>query len=915
VVNAQVNLQLGCQKAGQRMHSRKSSRRDILKGAASVSVAVITRGAQGQEKDSSATGTAKERLFYYIDGYHGGVDGHMPPDSLRNVLDGLDKFPNWKVSFEIEPYSWAVFAKSDPKSIERLAHHLADSSPAARVEIVSGCYGQAYMWNASGESNIRQIAFGLAELRAAFPDIVVDTYAVQEPCWTSCLPQLLKSFGYKRAVLKNSTCWGGYHAPTVDVDLIHWIGSDGTAITTVPRYTIEYLVPPATMAGAQPTPAFIDRGHEVGVEHPSGTTLQDMGWPGRPWHFGMNREAVSALKNVTWRQYVDTIASHPEKQWKASQEDLRVGLPWGGTILQRIAQVVRASENQLVQTEKLATMAYVRQGRPFPESELREAWKLLLWSQHHDVWIVSYNRHRDGTWASAADAKRDTINSTCQKIVGEATDSMEGVSEDKSGRGRFVRVFNSTGFRRRDLAAIQIDKGESLRVLDYQGHEVPSQIIRATASEAASLVFPAEVPSMGYETYELAVANGAPVARDSIVRAITNADGTVTLETDLYSISIDPARGGRISRLFAKDLPRDFVDSSGRRSFNEFRGYFPSEGKWLSSTDSPAQIELLEHGPLQAVVEIRGKIGEWPFVSRISVAAGQRRIDFHTTFDFPADTQPFNNRRRENGGSQPAKRFRVGQPWEATRNTVRSNERPFYDSSFKLQALFPVSLKQPTLDKNAPFDVCRSKTSDTRFNSWDSFKHNLIMNWVDLVEQDGSAGMAVMTDHLTAYSLSPGEPFGIVMAYAGGGIWHDYGLGRAPSVSYAVVPHAGDWAKARLWRELARWSEPLIAKRCAAPARDDSHWSLLDASDSGFETTTGFVENGTLTIRLFNAKGDEAPQRITLDRRIRHVQRVELDGRTIEDVPVERSASGEGVITVGMRRFAVQTLRCSLASA
>ena len=37
----------------------------------------------------------------------------MPADSLRNVLDGLDKFPRWKVSFEIEPYSWAVFAKND----------------------------------------------------------------------------------------------------------------------------------------------------------------------------------------------------------------------------------------------------------------------------------------------------------------------------------------------------------------------------------------------------------------------------------------------------------------------------------------------------------------------------------------------------------------------------------------------------------------------------------------------------------------------------------------------------------------------------------------------------------------------------------------------------------------------------------
>jgi alpha-mannosidase len=66
--------------------------------------------------------------------------------------------------------------------------------------------------------------------------VKVETYAVQEPCWTNCLPQLLKSLGYKRAVLKNSTCWGGYHGPSLDADLILWTGPDGTAIPAVPRY-------------------------------------------------------------------------------------------------------------------------------------------------------------------------------------------------------------------------------------------------------------------------------------------------------------------------------------------------------------------------------------------------------------------------------------------------------------------------------------------------------------------------------------------------------------------------------------------------------------------------------------------------------------------------------------------------------
>ena len=88
------------------MSAGQLTRRDILKTAASAGAALTARTAIGQEQASSAPAGAPGRVFYYVDGYHGGVDGHMPPDSLRNVLDGLDKFPTWKVSFEIEPYSW-----------------------------------------------------------------------------------------------------------------------------------------------------------------------------------------------------------------------------------------------------------------------------------------------------------------------------------------------------------------------------------------------------------------------------------------------------------------------------------------------------------------------------------------------------------------------------------------------------------------------------------------------------------------------------------------------------------------------------------------------------------------------------------------------------------------------------------------
>ncbi len=891
------------------------SRREMLKTAAAAGAALATHTAMGQGQAPLGPATAPGRVFYYVDGYHGGVDGHMPPDSLRNVLDGLEKFPRWKVSFEIEPYSWAVFAKSDPRATERLRRFLADQDPAARVEIVSGAYAQPYAWNASGESNIRHIAYGLAELHAVFPNLIVDTYAVQEPCWTSCLPQLLRSFGYRRAVLKNSTCWGGYHGPTADADLVNWVGPDGTSIVTVPQYAFEKLVPPATTENARPPADFLDRCAAAGIEHPAGTTLQDMGWPGRPWLLGMNPDTVRVLRHVTWREYVESIASTPKKQWKASQEDLRVSLPWGGSILQRLAQVVRAAEHRLVQAEKLAAMAFVRRAKPFPGEPLKEAWKHLLWSQHHDGWIVSYNRQKDGTWASAADAKCELVQRACEQVIGDAAGALSKRPEGNEP-GRCVRVFNTTGFHRSDLASVAVAAGECLRVFDARGAEVPSQVVTGAAggSDRATLMFPAEVPAVGYATYRLAAADaGAAQAKDGPAKAATKPDGSVVLETNLYRILLDPAKGGRIMSLFAKDLNREFVDDASHRSLNEFRGYFGSEQKWLASVDAPAEVRIVEQGPLRVTAEIRGRIGAWSFVTRVSAAAGWRRIDFHTSFEFPVDSLPFGGRGRQQQPGQ-RQRFRVGERSEAGRPATRSVRRPFYDSSFKLQALFPANLRRPTLDKNAPFDVCRSTVADTRYNAWESIKNDVIFNWVDLVEDGGAAGLAVMSDHATAYTFSPDEPLGLVLCYAGPGIWHDYGLGRVPSVSYSVVPHAGDWAKAQLWRELARWGEPLVAKRCAEPSKDDSAWSLLDASEGGIEVTTAYVEDGAVLVRLFNAEGDSAPRRIALDRRVRRVQLIELDGRLVKELPIERDAGGTTAVTVAMGRFAVRTLRCSWRS-
>ncbi len=145
----------------------------------------------------------------FVDGFHGGVEGHYPPGTTRFIVDTMRKHPRWKICLEIEPATWKSERTRDAVAYQDFKQLLADFPD--RVEFVSGAYGQSYFWNIDGESLIRHFTYGIEEIHKHFPNVRIKTYASEEPCWTSCMPQVLRSLGFSHAVLKNPlTQWGGY---------------------------------------------------------------------------------------------------------------------------------------------------------------------------------------------------------------------------------------------------------------------------------------------------------------------------------------------------------------------------------------------------------------------------------------------------------------------------------------------------------------------------------------------------------------------------------------------------------------------------------------------------------------------------------------------------------------------------------
>jgi alpha-mannosidase len=815
---------------------------------------------------------AQTRTAWFIDGYHGGVYGHYPPGYTAFLVEQLQKHPDWKINLEIEPETWDVARAYEPEAYGAFKKLMEVDATAPRIEVVNPSYGQSYLFQASGESVIRQFDYGFRKLRQHFPSIRFTTYSSEEPCFTSCLPSVLKSFGFEFAALKNpNTCWGGYTSAHGG-ELVNWIGPDGTSLPAVPRYRCEALDPkePWRTLASGNSPEYVEACFAQGIQHPVGMCLQDAGWRGGPWLQWSAKNHYQPSKYILWSDYVRNITSgKTDEDWKFSQEDVKPGLMWGAQVLQRLAQQSREAEHRLLVAEKIAAVARIDAGRPARIEAFDEAWHGILLSQHHDCWIVPYNGRLGNTWADQVRRWTRAANSTSDLARENALEALLH-NEDRQ-RGRVARLINPTGNKLDQVVPVPIPKSDNASVWtsrDAEGHEFLTQVVDSEVPGQSQLLVRATLPPMGYTTVELR--NGRPIEPNR-VRTESTAD-SVVIESDLYRIQFDPARGGTIRSLIAKTQgSREYVDTKSDRLFNELRGNFYAQGGFHSSADNPAKVTLAENGPLRAAVTVSGTIADNTFTQRVSITQGSPVIDCSLHIDWQ---------------SNPG----IGE-FEET-NGWGNFRRAAYDDRFKLLTLFPTPLDQPSLTKDAPFDVCESTLEDSFYNSWDQIKHNIVLDWVDVASKSGSQGLALFSDHTTSYTFGSNFPLGLTIQYAGKGLWaRDYRVEGPTQVRYALVPHAGRWNTANLPALSASWQEPAIgALASGGPARSRS---LINPGDSGWLVPAMFERNDSIFVRLFNANGDSSPRKLQLGFDADLVELVELDGRVIRKLPVRDDHSVE----------------------
>ncbi|MGV3763958.1 glycoside hydrolase family 38 N-terminal domain-containing protein [Parapedobacter sp.] len=831
---------------------------------------------------------------YFIDGYHGGIYGHYPKGQTAFMADMLKQYPNWSINLEVEPETWDVVKLRDPSAYEAFKKLFEDQSVrTGRIEYVNPTYAQSYLFATSGESNIRQFSYGMELVRKHFPSVVFTTYAAEEPCFTSSLPYILKSFGFKYASTKNpNTMWGGY-TKAHGGELVNWIGPDGTGITTVPRYAIEDLQPGSTWQSIAwyNSKDYIRKALEAGIANPVGMTIQDAawssGWNKGPWLGQDTATFYTPTYYKTWRDYIANYSiGTPEEDWHFTQEDVRTSLVWGSEVMNTLAKEVRKAENDIVRAEKMAALASLTGNMRWPKRLIDEGWIKLLLSQHHDCWIVPYNDLQGGrTWADHVTEWTGVTGQNSQVVIDRSLNAMIG----ESGH-RAIRLFNTLAADRNEIARVKVPstwRRTAWEVVDREGNAHPTQLMKEDGH--TWMLFQASVPSFGYSTYTLREAEA--VVRSEL--SFREGQGKYMLESDLYRLVIDPRKGGVIESLVAKQLNnKEYVDTTSPWHFNELKGYFGEQGRFLSSTDQPARVRVVEQGPLMLQIAIDGFIGEHPFTQTIRVKHREEKIAMRVFIDWQ---------------NNPA----IGETGIAF-----SNENPrktFYDDRYKLLVCFPAAINDQQIYKNAPFDVTKSQLEDTHFNRWDQIKHNILLNWVDLGSNGKDHSLALFSDHTTSYVHGEDHPLALTLQYSGKGLWgRDYAITGPTDISYSLMPHASRWDSDRIWTKGEIANEPLVATLIDGQSGGATQKSYLSIEGDAYEVVSTEMKGTDLYVRLFNAQSDGADKQIAFAGKADAIEWVELSGETAETASYR--ACDQGIaITARIPRFGIRTIKLSNA--
>ncbi len=753
----------------------------------------------------------------------------------------------------LERYPEAVFIQSSPYHAWTTRDDYPEVFARVRKMVRKGRWEpNGAMWVEpdcnvpSGESFARQLLLGQSATREMF-GYTADTFWVPDTFgFSAALPQILRLGGVNYA----STSKLSWNDTTrFPYDTFRWRGIDGSQV-------LMHFVPIMTA----PDPHLLQDTWKR-VQHPD---VQDCAL--LPFGFGDGGggplvDSFEVAKRVKDLQGCPRTAFTNVSSFMSGLAARQDRLPvWSGelyfelhrgtlTTLAKIKRNNRKAELALRDAEFVNTLAAL-EGRAYPVTALREAWRTLLTRQFHDILPGTSIRevHREAETAvegCIAEAVRQR---------NQALDCLSGKS-GRGGRKMSPLLMNTLSWDRAGVLALE-GVQEGLRPAD---EAVTAQWVRNLDDQPLLLVSGLTVPALGGRRLQLEA--GSPVGPSPFV-----VDGEF-IETPLLRIRMQD--DGRIVSCIDKRAGRELVAKGG-----SLNGLLTGEDvphhwdNWDLDADHQSKLradgrlkrrEVVANGPLQLRVRSEYGIGRRSTLRQDMVLnADSLQIAFENVLDW-----------KEKHVILKAG-FDLNLLAETARHEIQFGhiERPTHRN-------------QP--EDRARFEVCAHKWSDLSESGYGAALLN-----------DCKYGLSVHQNTMRLSLMrSPSRP----------DLESDQGMHR---FSYALLPHEGGFCVEKVVRPAYAFNVPLLVHG-AATVRDVASFLTVDAPNVVVESVKWAESGKAFVVRLYEAEKNAVKTRIRFAHRVKAVSEVNL----LEEEP-KRVRIAAGSVTVEFRAFEIKTLRCEV---
>jgi len=477
---------------------------------------------------------------------------------------------------------------------------------------------------------------------------------------------------------------------------------------------------------------------------------------------------------------------------------------WRGTYTAHVSvkKLNRDAENMLITAEAFASIGSRLQGKPFhPRVDFREAWKVLLRNQFHDVLAGTI----------VGDANRDS-EEDLRGVIKEGGRLLNCGLEDIGSRINTSNtenplvIYNPVSWNRTGMvrASIRFNRPmEHFNVTDAAGDQIPFYVdsVRNGMKNYNITLFARDIPALGYKVFSIHSNNESPSAKGLALSANSaeNKYLKITWNND------------GLTSLFDKSLSREML--SGTANALQVFEEKPSSswglfftGKVIPTTCIQG-AKIMEDSPLRLVVQWIDATEESQFVRKMILEKESHEVKFSVLADW-------------------------------------------HDHDKLVKIAFPVAIDKGTACYEIPYGTIQRALSDL---------DNPAQNWVDL--SNDSDGVSLLNNGRYGFSINEGMiKMSLIRGPRDMDPRMDHGLNE---VSYALFAHKGDWRMGETVNKGAEFNRPLLALQESQHRGEVNGWTqniALPLQDSFYSTDQKNVQISAIKL----LQGDWSPESVVV---------------------------------------------------